>query len=57
MSPFEKPMASHKFKSVFGGLGADAVADKIGIGVLCLTGVAVAAHAVIATMKKGEENE
>lgn len=55
MSPFEKPLASHQFNSVFGGLGADAVADKIGIGVLCLAGVAVAAHAVIATMSKEKE--
>lgn len=55
MQPFESPMASHKFDSVFGGLGADAVADKIGIGVLCLTGVAIAAHAAIAAVKKTEE--
>lgn len=54
MQPFEEPMASRKFDSVF-GLGADAVADKIGIGVLCLTGVAIAAHAAIASMKKNEE--
>lgn len=56
MGPFEEPMASHKFDSVFGGLGADAVADKIGIGILCLAGVAVAAHAVIGAMSsKGKE--
>ncbi|NDJ26682.1 Ni/Fe hydrogenase [Campylobacter sp. MIT 12-8780] len=55
MQPFEKPLASHQFNSVFGGLGSDAMADKIGIGVLCLTGVAIAAHAAIATMKKGNE--
>lgn len=54
MQPFEEPMASRKFDTVF-GLGADAVADKIGIGVLCLTGVAIAAHAAIASMKKNEE--
>ena len=51
MQPFEEPMASHKFDTVFGS-GADAMADKIGIGVLCLTGVAIAAHAAIASMKK-----
>ena len=55
MQPFEEPMASHRFDSVFGGKGADATADKIGIGVLCLTGVAIAAHAVIASIKKNEE--
>lgn len=54
MQPFEEPMASRKFDTVF-GLGADAVADKIGIGVLCLTGVAIAAHAAIASIKKNEE--
>ena len=54
MGPFEEPMASHKFDTVFGD-GADAVSDKIGIGVLCLTGVAIAAHAVIASTKKDKE--
>lgn len=55
MQPFEKPLASHQFNSVFGSLGSDSMADKIGIGVLCLTGIAIAAHATIATMKKGNE--
>ena len=57
MSPFEKPVSGHKFDSVFGGMGADAVADKVGIGVLCLTGVAIAAHATIAMIKKDKENK
>jgi len=39
-------------KEFFGGLGADATADKIGIGILAITGVAVAAHAAIASFKK-----
>lgn len=54
MGPFEEPMASRKFDTVF-GLGADSVSDKIGIGILTLTGVAVAAHAVISSMNKNEE--
>lgn len=54
MQPFEEPMASRQFDTVFGG-GADATADKIGIGVLCLTGVAIAAHAAIASAKKDKE--
>ena len=54
MGPFEEPLASRQFDPVL-GLGADSVSDKIGIGVLTLTGVAVAAHAVIASMKKNEE--
>ena len=55
MGPFEEPLGDRLYKSVFGGLGSDAVADKIGIGVLALTGVAIAAHAVIASAKKAEE--
>ncbi|EAI4702965.1 Ni/Fe hydrogenase [Campylobacter jejuni] len=54
MGPFEEPMASRKFDTVF-GLGADSVSDKIGIGVLTLTGVAIAAHAVISSMQKDKE--
>lgn len=52
MAPFEKPVADRLFHSVFDGLGADATADKIGIGILALTGVAIAAHAAIATFHK-----
>ena len=54
MTPFEKPMASRQFDTLL-SLGADNVADKIGIGVLTLTGVAVAAHALIASTKKDKE--
>lgn len=52
MGPFEEPLGDRLYKSVFGGLGADAIADKIGIGVLAVTGVAIAAHALIASTKK-----
>ena len=52
MGPFEEPLADRLYESVFGGLGADATADKIGIGILAITGVAVAAHAAIASFKK-----
>ncbi|MBK1972104.1 hydrogenase small subunit [Campylobacter sp. TTU-622] len=54
MGPFEEPMASRKFDTVF-GLGADSVSDKIGIGVLTLTGVAIAAHAIISSAQKDKE--
>lgn len=54
MGPFEEPLANRLYKSVFGGLGADAAADKIGIGILALAGVGMAAHAAIATFKKDE---
>ena len=52
MGPFEEPLADRLYESVFKGLGADATADKIGIGILAITGVAVAAHAAIASFKK-----
>lgn len=54
MGPFEKPLGDRLYQSVFGGLGADATADKIGVGVLAVTGVVIAAHAVIASMRKNE---
>lgn len=55
MGPFEEPLADRLYKSVFGGLGADAITDKIGIGVLAITGVAIAAHAVVASVTKDKE--
>lgn len=55
MGPFEEPLGDRLYKSVFGGLGADAISDKIGIGVLAITGVAVAAHALIASATKEKE--
>ena len=58
MAPYEKPLADRKFQSVFGGNGADATADKIGIGVLSATAIGIAAHATIMKIKdantKGE---
>lgn len=57
MGPFEEPMADRLFQTPFGGVGADAISDKIGVGVLALTGIGIAAHAVIAAMKKGEHDE
>ena len=51
MGPFERPLSNRLYESVFGGLGSDATADKIGIGILALTGVAVAAHATIQAFK------
>ena len=52
MQPFEEPMADRLLPL---GQGADAVADKIGIGILCLTGVAIAAHAALAAVKKKDK--
>lgn len=52
MGPFEEPLADRLYNTVFDGAGADATADKIGLGVLAVTGVAIAAHAAVATLKK-----
>lgn len=54
MGPFEEPLSDRLYNTVFDGAGADATADKIGVGILALTGVAVAAHAAIASFKKNE---
>lgn len=52
MGPLQEPLTNRLYKSVFGGLGADATADRIGIGVLAIAGVAIAAHAAIGATKK-----
>lgn len=54
MGPFEEPMADRLYDTVL-GLGADSVSDKVGIGVLALTGIGIAAHAAIASSRKNEE--
>lgn len=56
MAPYEKPLANRKFRSVFDGLGADATADQIGLGILTATAIGIAAHATIMKIKdsKGE---
>ena len=54
MGPFEEPMADRLFDTVL-GLGADNVSDKIGIGILALAGVGIAAHAALACMSKDKE--
>lgn len=54
MGPFEEPLTNRLYKSVFGGMGADATADKIGIGVLAITGLAIAAHAAIGISRKNK---
>ncbi len=50
MGPFEAPLGDKLFDVPFGG--ADSVADKIGIGVLAVTGIAIAAHAAYSIVKK-----
>ncbi len=57
MGPFEKPVADRLYSTVFDGLGADATADKIGVGVLAVTGIGIAAHAAISKFKNPKEEE
>lgn len=52
MGPLQEPLANRLYQSVFGGIGADATADRISIGVLAIAGVAIAAHAAIGAAKK-----
>ena len=51
MAPYEEPLANHKFESV----KADATADKVGITILTVAGVAIAAHAAISAIKNPKE--
>ncbi len=55
MGPYEEPVADHLYRTVFGGLGADATADKVGLGLLTVTVIGIAAHAAISTIKKPKE--
>lgn len=57
MGPFEEPVANRLYDSVFSGLGADATADKIGVGLLTVTGIGIAAHAAISKFKNPKEDE
>jgi len=51
MAPYEEPLANHKFSSI----AADATADKVGITILTLAGVAIVAHAAISAIKNPKE--
>lgn len=51
MAPYEKPLANRKFQTVFGGMGADMSADKIGMGILAATAIGIAAHTTIMKIK------
>ncbi len=57
MGPFEEPVANRLYDSVFSGLGADATADRIGVGLLAATSVGIAAHAVLSKFKNPKEDE
>ena len=51
MAPYEEPLANKKFESV----NADATADKVGITILTVAGVAIAAHAALSAIKNPKE--
>ncbi len=51
MAPYEEPLANHKFMSI----SADATADKVGITILTVAGVAIAAHAALSAIKNPKE--
>ncbi|MDR0746421.1 MAG: hydrogenase small subunit [Helicobacteraceae bacterium] len=50
MGPFEEPLASKLYHSI----DADATADKVGVALLTVTAIGVAAHAAISALKKPE---
>ena len=51
MKPYEKPLADQKYDFVF----ADETADKYGITILTVAGIAIAAHAAISAIKNPKE--
>ena len=51
MAPFEEPLTNHQFSSAM----ADSSADTIGLTVLTVAGVAVAAHAALSAIKNPKE--
>jgi quinone-reactive Ni/Fe-hydrogenase small subunit len=57
MGPFEEPVANRLYNTVFEGLGADATADKIGVGLLTVTGIGIAVHAAISKFKNPKDGE
>ncbi|ADU65819.1 hydrogenase small subunit [Desulfurispirillum indicum] len=56
MAPYEEPRKDHLYSGVFGGMGADATADKIGIALLTATAVGIGAHAVYSVVQGNFRN-
>ena len=52
MGVIHEPLANRLYHTTFGGLGSDATADKIGVGLLTVTAVGIAAHAALSVIKK-----
>lgn len=57
MGPFEEPVGDRLYNTTFGGLGSDATADKVGVGILTATAIGIAAHAAISKVKNPKEDE
>ena len=55
MGTVGEPLKDKLYNTVFSGAGADATADKIGVGLLTATAVGIAAHAAISVIKKPQE--
>lgn len=56
MAPLVEPRKDRLYRTVFGGRGADATADKIGLGVLTAAAVGIGAHAVYSVIKGNFRN-
>ena len=56
MAPLMEPRKDRLYRTVFGGRGADATADKIGLGLLTAAAVGIGAHAVYSVIKGNFRN-
>ena len=52
MGIVHEPLANKLYHTTFGGLGSDATADRIGVGLLTVSAVGIAAHAALSAIKK-----
>ena len=57
MGPYEEPVANGLFNTSFGGLGADATVDNIGVGLLTATAVGIGVHATVSKFKNPKDGE
>ncbi|MGE4418354.1 MAG: hydrogenase small subunit [Sulfurimonas sp.] len=55
MGIVHEPLGDRLYHTAFGGLGSDATADKIGVGILTVTAIGIAAHAAISLIKNPKE--
>jgi len=55
MGTVNEPLSNKLYHTTFGGLGADATADRIGLSLLTATAVGIAAHAAISAYKNPKE--